>query len=205
MFLVHASYYNIQLASAFQSIVDSLWEIGRRWNGSASDLDTDNLASKFASRLLQAKQQGSYFADVRHAAYAQDSDQDISETIQLNDPSITEPQVHSQANHLGQLKSSGLAATETPYLDANALSFNTHDSPDSISMAFPPLPLAFQGHVTLQDSTVSSSERHGQMRLQPPPSANLNTSMESSMLNHFFDYDYMSSQRISMFSQSEKE
>ena len=200
MLLVHASYYNIQLASAFQSIVDSLWEIGRRWNGLATDLDTDNLASKFASRLLQAKQQGSYFGDIRHAAYAQESDQEGSGTAQADGSSLIAPDQHSGTFPAAQINDS--TSMDAAFFEGNVLPSNSHDSPDSISMAFPPLPLAFQGNIGLQEPHLSAGPRPAQGTMQHPHSAGLETpGLEFSNLNQYFDYDYMSSQRISMFSQ----
>ncbi|KIW04988.1 uncharacterized protein PV09_04148 [Verruconis gallopava] len=200
--LVHASYYNIQLSSAFQSIVDSLWEIGRRWNGLAGALDTDNLASKFASRLLQAKQQGSYFGDIRHAAYAQDSDQEGSGRVQADSASLIGSDAPCQQSTKFLAQRTNGTSMETTFLEGNVMPSDGQDSPDSISMAFPPLPLAFQGGMTLQEPNVAEGKRPAQTAIQHPPSAGLDTpSLEFGNLNQYFDYDYMSSQRISMFSQ----
>lgn len=69
MLLAHAMHYSLPLSPEFNSLTNSLMEISRRWNGPyaqpGSGNETENLASKFAARLVQARDQGPHSLDIR--------------------------------------------------------------------------------------------------------------------------------------------
>lgn len=209
MFLVHASYYNVQLAAAFQSIVDSLWEIASRWSGFSNSIEADNLASKFASRLLCAQQQGaSSSIDIRHAAYAQESDRELPSLVHTDtSPIVSSGYSRAQATNLVSQRPDGSVPIDSSLDGMIMMPLHHHDSPDTISMAFPPLPLAFQGNGAGQASNASDLahiENGAQKSIPHPGSLNLDaSSLELDNLNSYLNYDYMLSQRVSMFSQNE--
>lgn len=178
MVLAHASYYKgASLPLEFDSMISSLWEISRRWNGTLSGTDgsssspQENLASKFASRLMHAKQMGASL-DIRQTAYSED--------------------------HV----SSSAPATQTPtgisYLSpSNAVHFG--ESPDSMSLAFPPLPLAFQSASSL-NNTVFSEDVHTAGYSTSAPTDHTTDDSVLEDLNSFLDYSFLPNQRVSIYS-----
>jgi hypothetical protein len=76
MLLAHSLHYNVPLAPSFDSLTNSLREISRRWNGphaeNGLENETDNLASKFASRLDQARHKGPNALDIRQPVYSEE-------------------------------------------------------------------------------------------------------------------------------------
>jgi hypothetical protein len=222
MLLVHSVYYSIELSMCFDSIVNSLREIGRRWVGHFTTRmphANENLASKFASRLLQIRQQGTTSLDVRQAAYAQDSYQ-INHTKQPPQRSspdagpipicVTHPStmLHSHSEIDPTMNTRWDTVMPVPAM--------SHDSPDSISMAFPPLPLAFQGvsgrrgpntPASVPSDHIPPQTASNAIVYQNPPGTYTSSSTyegarpnEYEQLNQFLNYDYMLSQRVSMFS-----
>lgn len=147
MLLAHSMHYNIPLPQEFDSLTNSLREISRRWNGPhAQDGLSQNLASKFASRLVHARDQGPHALDLRQAAYSEENLQDssVQQTASVSQvpqpqPSHTNPNRNNSISQLGLPIGQQLASGGTIIADQEG-------SPDSISLAFPPLPLAFQPH-----------------------------------------------------------
>lgn len=79
MLLAHSVHYGTSLAPEFDSLANSLQEIARRWRGPRIQPGTgvENLASKFAKRLVQARGQGASarkqdpLLDIRKTAYSE--------------------------------------------------------------------------------------------------------------------------------------
>lgn len=105
----HARYHNVPLSSEFSVLVSSLHEIAQRFSG-PHNTTSENLASKFASRLTRAE---------------------ISVSGNISGPSLD----------IRQTAYSNPTAPGSP--NAVLEDFGNH-SPDSISLAFPPLPPSFQ-------------------------------------------------------------
>ncbi len=241
MLLAHSSYYRVELSADFDSLTNSLLEISKRWNGSYSHVQSkdnkDNLASKFAARLIQAKNDGPGVLDIRKAAYSEEGGQrtaaasperpeDDSSSFQK---ALTNPPPKSDTLNNNTL-ADGTALT-TSGLDGNG--FGTFDdrythpgpsesSPDSISLAFPPLPLSFQPHNS--SSMPSPTTTHAQLSIGGMYHANMesydparsgpgfqdpaigfgNSGEDYENLMSFFQYPFLPSQRISTFSNAER-
>ncbi|OLN97241.1 putative transcriptional regulatory protein C530.11c-like protein 4 [Colletotrichum chlorophyti] len=212
MLLAHSMYYNVALPNSFESLVGSLNTIASRWNGPGDT--SDNLASKFAGRLIQARHQGRGMLDIRQAVYSEDA----------HPESKTNTSGSSQRSH-------GLAGTETIRQDmaftpsrqdaaftgtlgGSNMDFDQEASPDSISLAFPPLPLAFHAQNSSRGPTALPSPTPA--ALQPPAhigsfdhfdvdvtsnrSVAPHTVGDFEDLNAYLDYSFLPNQRISMFS-----
>jgi hypothetical protein len=118
MLLAHASYHDTTLPAEFDSLISSLLEIASRWAGQHS-IEPENLASRFAKRLVQARNEGlashQPTLDIRQPAYSGEVDIDMARS---------------------------LAGDQSQGLNVGAS--DQIQSPDSMSLAFPPLPLSFQ-------------------------------------------------------------
>ncbi|CAH0022138.1 unnamed protein product [Clonostachys rhizophaga] len=184
MLITHAAFYNAPLSTAYDSLVTSLEEISRRWSGPHSSKEP-NLASRFASRLIQARREGApQEEDIRESAFAEQA-----RPLQLTR--------RGQAMTLGPEDNpllEGCPAGSLPFFDSSASShnipfnqYNNNDgSPDSISLAFPPLPLAFQG-VGDQNQGLSHASLMGQ------------TDDSAGFILNLDNFDLLD-QRVSMFS-----
>ncbi|CAK7210021.1 hypothetical protein SBRCBS47491_000629 [Sporothrix bragantina] len=204
MVLAHSTYHRLPLPAAFDRMTDSLWEISRRWRGTDSTDVTDNtlgdyenLASKFSSRLVHAKQMGASLY-VRQAAYSEDAEPTAVTTTFV--PSTgdmvysTVPQNHQP---LSFGSSQGISRT------------GLGESADSMSLAFPPLPLAFQGAVTMDSGvTLGFDSIHGSVygngTGMPDYSASLGGGLGGDKdmlddLNSFLDYSFLPDQRVSTY------
>ena len=179
MLLAHSSYYKVGLPADFDSLTNSLLEISRRWNGSYSQSQskgtTENLASKFAARLIQAKNEGPGLLDIRKAAYSEDAGQKTASASPQrveNDTSSLPDSMH----HSSEIDTAGGMAVNGTHMtrdfDSSMMgSFDENymqpgpneNSPDSISLAFPPLPLSFQP----QASSSMPSPAAGHEQLPP--------------------------------------
>lgn len=160
MLLAHATYFQTPLTSSFDSLILSLQEISNRWGGtwslsssitSATPTRSTNLASKFASRLSKARDSGTTTFDIRQAAYSEETGN--SEPLGQN---ASAGQIRMNvADSSDRRKESG---DQTGWSAKDlSLSGNTDGSPDSISLAFPPLPQAFQSSYPGQKSGNSAS------------------------------------------------
>ncbi|KFY91694.1 hypothetical protein V500_04513 [Pseudogymnoascus sp. VKM F-4518 (FW-2643)] len=147
MLLAHSMHYNIPLPQEFDSLTNSLREISRRWNGPhAQDGLSQNLASKFASRLVSARDQGPHALDLRQAAYSEENLQDPSVQQTASVSQVPQPQPsHTNPNGNNSIPQLGLPIDQQ-LANGGTIIADQEGSPDSISLAFPPLPLAFQPH-----------------------------------------------------------
>jgi hypothetical protein len=188
MLLAHAAYYSAPLAVSFDSIVGSLTEISGRWNG-PHGTSGSNLASKFASRLLQTRQEGAESVDIREPALSEQGGMPTSTKA----ADRADMQVHASV-----LQQYGARIDPCAVMDGRQ-----DGSPDSISLAFPPLPPAFQAYPNSATQTSAPSP-------VADPSAVLmsqNTSygypaLSSADLDSFLECSFLPYQRVSMFSHS---
>lgn len=228
MMLAHAAYYNIALPREFDVLLDSLWEISKRWK-----LD-NNIAAKFASRLLRARQQGAYL-DIRQAVFSDDQAaiannspriqrQDVGTARQgsnitgfqntltpdaaaKRDQSLPGPsqQQRTGTNYLDHDTQPGGSRMNMPVpMNVNRNNTMHHpvdeESPDSISFAFPPLPLAFQaGQIASATQTAIQSPA-----MQPAyPVQEFGNDMVPMDANAFQDlnffYSFPPDERVSMY------
>ncbi|RYP24653.1 hypothetical protein DL766_007236 [Monosporascus sp. MC13-8B] len=207
MLLAHSAYYSTELPREFDVLVNSLWEVSRRWNGPHASLKRpasgDNLASKFASRLTHARQLGpNSILDIRQPAYSENQGQPRTITspaarrpeagqapFNLTDGAVTHPSEGSNSS----IRPGG-------YLDGQPGHFpvptEQQDSPDSITLAFPPLPMAFKalsaGQSAMHSPTLGAD--HAAVVQFEPSMDGFET------LNSFLDYPFLPDQRVSMFS-----
>ncbi|KAG4439057.1 hypothetical protein IFR05_005448 [Cadophora sp. M221] len=225
MLLAHALHYNTVVLPELDSLTRSLKEISRRWNGphAQDKAGAENLASKFATRLEYAKNHGPHSLDIRQPAYS-------DEPSSHHTDGLTEPRGTRHSNDSHALPASGImpqmnglthtmnsASFNTSYQpdDQNTLIPEQERSPDSISLAFPPLPLAFQPHCIGGNNTGMPSPvpRNSHMysnngetnyngfgSLPETGTASFNSGNGYEDLNSFFEYPFLPTQRISMFS-----
>lgn len=239
MLLAHAAYYSIALPREFDILLDSLWEISKRWK-----LD-NNIAAKFASRLLRARQQGASL-DIRQAVFSdeqaaitddslkiprlgvttarQDSSMPVFQntrptraTAQRNQtlPGPSEQRragtdYHSRAAQAGQRVEMPVSTngSDNSMITSNNYT-NMHpvdeESPDSISFAFPPLPLAFQaGQIASATQTAMQSPVMHPAAYPAQDFGNGLVPMDSNGfqdLNFFMEYSFPPDERVSMYEQ----
>ncbi|KAH8679604.1 fungal-specific transcription factor domain-containing protein [Tricladium varicosporioides] len=228
MLLAHALHYNMAVPPELDSLMRSLKEISRRWNGPHAQGPgnrADNLASKFATRLEDARNQGPHTLDIRQAAYSEEqSHPSINNSIErrkeLRSTNLSAlsansnpPQINGSLSHVV----AHAQFTNTHQLDGGNMNIIEQEgSPDSISLAFPPLPLAFQPHCTGGNNTRIQSPVLSNAQLYPNNGetdysgfGNLQESGTTAFsgtgngyedLSSFFDYSFLPTQRISMFS-----
>jgi hypothetical protein len=146
---------------------------------------------------MQARSDGNTQAnDIRESAFAEQPKGPIvlpgSAIPGLDRNDLTQDELSSQ-HHF----TSGLSCLQDSETGANALfshSYSQDGSPDSISLAFPPLPLALQAH---------GGQYAVPMTPMPDHPATLMTHDDNSMnLGFSLEDCNMLNQRISMFSQS---
>lgn len=175
-----ATFHSTTLAPAFGSLLTSLQEISRRWKG-PHEGPTENLASRFASRLGKAQYSASSSdvlpsLDIRQTAYSDQVEPVITSAFGIDD--------FSQC------------------------------SPDSISLAFPPLPLSFQhNQINTKPGPARDTQPENHMFDAPevdydagaPGTEVTNLGLVDSMhsfeeLSQFFNDPFSSYERISTFS-----
>ncbi|KAF5660924.1 hypothetical protein FDENT_13632 [Fusarium denticulatum] len=150
MLLTHAAYYQSALTSSFDSVISSLEEISRRWNGEQPPARA-NLASKFCSRLKKARIEGSGSVDIREA-FAEK--QDAIPSSRNADVSFRNTGLHRM--------STSTEVTVPGTLDGDiGINGTQTESPESISLAFPPLPLSFQMGNATHDSIFAAQAKAG--------------------------------------------
>ncbi|KAI1474107.1 fungal-specific transcription factor domain-containing protein [Daldinia eschscholtzii] len=210
MLLAHASYYGVPLLKEFESLVASLLEMSHRWDPSCSQEGPrfiENLASKFARRLRHAQQQGPGAIDIRKSAYSEDNP-----LQQEQDAPASAPNRDGQLLNYTDLYNipSPITARNT---QSNTVGSHNDASPDSISLAFPPLPLAFQPdhssrtHPESHSPTPTSSQTHSQfISVNNPDDSGGMSFGNSDMLdfndlNAYLQHPFLPTQRISMFSE----
>lgn len=240
MLLAHALHYRTELTSEFGSLINSLMEISRRWDGPhaqfGSEDKAENLASKFALRLVQAREQGPKSLDIRQAAFSEEQNHASVKTrsgeqatpkassMQGTVPSHNQTDQHvSQQLENNDMK--GRDNINSEQLNTKVLTDTStwqSNSPDSISLAFPPLPLSFQpygddggfqtvtqspmaaGNTELEESFNNESLYPANVYQNLSQEINVNNSggsvNGSNGLTSFFEYNFLPMQRISMFS-----
>ncbi|KAL2129552.1 hypothetical protein VTI74DRAFT_7617 [Chaetomium olivicolor] len=209
MLLAHAAYYGVPLPRAFGSMVSSLTEMSRRWNGPFEMFEEDNLASKFARRLMRARAQGHAMPDLRQAVYSDDPQPETATAV-VAQHWPPEGRLEAQQQGAGPSQSTDHEGSYAP-LDDDGIDQDA--SPDSLSLAFPPLPIAFYynqtssrgpkaapspmvGHTApIQAYDNSSSSGTGASM-----AAQLATMQGFEDLNDFLDYPLLPTERISVYS-----
>ncbi|KAH0526015.1 hypothetical protein TsFJ059_009398 [Trichoderma semiorbis] len=119
-----------------------------RWNGPFSDDtngETHNLASKFATRLTQARQHDQHILDIREPVYSDDQYIDKT-TVNTN---RREGSGSGPGSFTHGVDTTGVGVPTPSLSDLHGA------SPDSISMAFPPLPLSLQGQISYSSHSKS--------------------------------------------------
>ncbi|KAF5866872.1 hypothetical protein ETB97_008676 [Aspergillus alliaceus] len=135
MLLTHSRYYGSPIPTSLDSLVASLFEISRRWAGpqDMQDSQKDNLASGFAKRLLQARDNFPAFSkpslDIRQTAYSESTGPPKAADI------IGSPTLHERT---AMLPSNTYTDQDFP------VPIPDNHSDTSVGLAFPPLPLSFQ-------------------------------------------------------------
>lgn len=214
MLITHAAYSGTPVVKEFHTIVEALHTIARKWNGMCSQsplysadskqapLPSDSLASKFALRLFKDKDQVPSVGDIRHAAYEEAQDQQPLETFEdkYNSPHLNPHQAPSTAEHW---------AMNQPQQPEQQPQLRNDSSPESISMAFPPLPYSLQMAASEMSSARAnglshdtgpipgygiSAMRPGEADFEP-----VNEGFEA--LNSYLRPSYPANERISVFSQ----
>ncbi|KAH7377754.1 fungal-specific transcription factor domain-containing protein [Pyrenochaeta sp. MPI-SDFR-AT-0127] len=208
MLIAHSSHYNVALPEEFDSLVNSLWEMSKRWNGPYS-MGGGNLASKFALRLQGARQSGLHTLDLRQAAYSEDQ---------------TLLAAGISKSPLGEIvhDTTGINSSRYPldtFGEGLPVAADQGATPDSITLAFPPLPLAFQARPGTRDQTAMLSPSlnhidqtsveypvHDNSQLNEaicmPSKSSLDGSIALEDLTSFLDYSFLPNQRVSAFSHS---
>jgi hypothetical protein len=190
MLLAHAAYYNAPLAVSFDSIVGSLTEISRRWDG-PQGTSGSNLASKFASRLLQTRQEGAESVDITEPALSEQQ-----RGMATRDNAAERSDLKAQAS-VGQQYGGSIgpcAAMDSGRQDG---------SPDSISLAFPPLPPAFQAYPNSATQTTAPSPVADPSAVLMSQSTNYGyPALSSAVMDSFLECSFLPYQRVSMFSHS---
>lgn len=129
--LAHSTYNSTLLHPAFTTISTSLTDIGQRWAGTqdlASSESTENLALRFSKRLASAK--ATLLGAERPAAH--------DPTMDIRQPVYSDQSGRSRATSATPQPQSELTA------HADLVAIQENASPDSISLAFPPLPFSFE-------------------------------------------------------------
>jgi hypothetical protein len=217
MLITHAAYSATPIAEEFETLVNSLTEIGIRWAGplaAGSSVYGNNLASKFASRLLKDKTSVPKASDIRQAAYSD------------HDPIPGQTGSKDQASRLGQYRPMNMPGNHLSsgdWHDARSSDVHLapasqpqHSPPDSVSMAFPPLPIALQmptGNLSAgtpldfanmeQCTPIFHATKEHQMIGPGMQCKDGVTGFEA--LNSYLDYSYPVDQRVSMFSHLDEE
>ncbi|KAH7148203.1 fungal-specific transcription factor domain-containing protein [Dactylonectria macrodidyma] len=194
MLLAHAAYYKSLLPSAFDSIIMSLEDIARRWNGSQSPA-VSNLASKFGSRLVQSHIHGANPVDLREEAFSETQNAITSSTTNVG------------FNNMGFRPIQGGVSPMPPLLPTGTLIEDLNlqgphiESPESITLAFPPLPMSFELDKITRDSNFSSQPNQGVL----PDEQNLGDTEAIENCLDFYglsDQSFIPSDRVSMLSRS---
>lgn len=126
MLLAHSVYYHTPLHASFDDLLSSLVEIARRWAGTRRGKTRDSLANRFALRL-------------RCARGAEGSSKCPDKKTQLD---IYQPVYSGEDEH--QAVTAPLPGFDAPQDGTFGPSGSIFEhSPSSLSMAYPPLPQAF--------------------------------------------------------------
>ncbi|KAJ5174278.1 uncharacterized protein N7482_000155 [Penicillium canariense] len=138
MLLAHAKYYQVAMPSALGTLTASLLEISERWKGRSGsyDIQNDNLAASFAKRLIEAQNNVPAAPvpslDIRQTAYSDES----KEQLQPSFTSTSRCEVDTFPSRSKE------ALSPAGYMSRAYMQDSYNDDP--LSLAYPPLPLAFQ-------------------------------------------------------------
>lgn len=214
MLLAHARYNNVAIPSALETLIASLLEISQRWTGRSETAVPrgDNLASIFAKRLIEAQNDdlaSSYCPslDIRQTAYSDESNEQPPATSIDNSPSDKDLFLPRASDVSIAAACNNKSKLEEPL------------GLDSFSLAFPPLPLAFQRnfpivpnneHLPLSTQTAENgtsshmelqSTNHHQFSLWQNPSTTYDHEILSSQgdLSHFSNMVPSPGERISRY------
>jgi hypothetical protein len=186
MLLTHAAYYQSTLTSSFDSIISSLEEISRRWNGDQPPARA-NLASKFCSRLRKARVDGSGAVDIREAFSEKPSSR--SSGLDFRNTVLIPTSTSTEATIPGTLDEEiGLHSTQT-------------ESPESISLAFPPLPLSFQISNATHDSIFNAPAKSDN-NIAEVVNTDINIAANCLDFYDLSEQTFLPSDRVSMLSRS---
>lgn len=139
MLLAHARYNQVPIPPTLDTLIASLLEISQRWTGCSDTTypGGDNLASSFAKRLIEAP--SNLMAaprpslDIRQTAYSDESkDQPQQQLNTSTDSSVASLFLPKAANAI------------SPSRNMSRRSMQELSDFDPFSLAFPPLPPAFQ-------------------------------------------------------------
>lgn len=196
--------------------------MSHRWSGRGNPTtgDAENLASKFAARLIQAHQLGAAAAthepslDLRQTVY---SEKDRSRTT-TNSPPNSCNEMSMPVTGASWTISSSAAGLELPTFDdypfVDQLSHSQSLGGSSFSLAFPPLPLALQSEWNQTTATTgdvmsslnSTRAFHGHSGHHSPGNLQYhqrdishNSSQAPENFNLLFDQSFSPLQRISTF------
>ncbi|KAL6234652.1 hypothetical protein BDW75DRAFT_240870 [Aspergillus navahoensis] len=139
MLLAHAKYNGVSLPPAFDTLIASLLEISQRWTGRSetSNSQNENLASSFAKRLIEAQNNSGAVPrpslDIRQTAYSDESKEQPPQ----------QPTFGASPSQ-GSLYFPKAANAVSPARYMSREGFQESFSHDPFSLAFPPLPPAFQ-------------------------------------------------------------
>lgn len=216
MLLANATYFQTPLASpSFDSLVFSLREMATRWDGRFSSTgstgpSSSNLASKFASRLQEARDLGSTTYDIRQAAYSEQND-----NVGLNKGDRApygEQQAHVDMDQGRFIQEPRDTQVGWSPAQVSASGRTEGSASDNLTLAFPPLPQALQpqGQMHMQSRQTVSVPLDGAIANNVPemPSASAQIGDELPLLDQDLDdiYTYLNgaflpAQRISIYSQ----
>ncbi|KAL2865070.1 putative C6 transcription factor [Aspergillus lucknowensis] len=161
MLLAHSKYNGVPIPGALDTLIASLFEISGRWTGprEVNGPETENLASVFAKRLVQARDnvsplpRGSLSLDIRQTVYS--GTEDVASASQNSNS--TDAPAHPQGRGPGGATTCMPIATATAGPSMHPSAHPNNDltnlqhppaftlTPDpALTLAFPPLPLSFQ-------------------------------------------------------------
>ncbi|ETS86076.1 hypothetical protein PFICI_04101 [Pestalotiopsis fici W106-1] len=198
MLLAHSATYNMNLIQEFESLLGSLWEIARRWNGphvsDTAPSPDDNLASKLAHRLFKARQLGPHDLDLTQSAFVDNETQ----TSRVRFTGSLTGQSPDQTLGVGIAS----PTKNCHYPMAPAVSTEGQGTPpDMISLAFPPLPMAFQ--VPSASQTAMHSPNINSLEHYPNQSAEAYAQQYPvgfEDLHSLLEDPFLPNQRVSVFS-----
>lgn len=204
MLLAHALYYDISLPSELDSLVHSLQVMAQRWNGE-HPTSRSNLASRFATRLLHARAVGLQALDIRQAAYSD------------NPAALGEEAANGSFEAMDGFRNASCTSAYPlgAYGEVLPIAPDQSETPDSVTLAFPPLPLAFQAQPSSKNHTALPSPNLDRLNHTSFPQAEYSDAngglpLPSGMpgdgnfflddLSSFLDYSFLPDQRVSAFS-----